>query len=289
MSYLTSTHALNPLPNRPILSSSSLPVSIPNLPPFDQAPFNGRPRKIVSDTNNIGMGIPSTNIVKPPEQMQHVNGVAFPTLANSQNLVQQQGDRGTTAPFHMPLSSHNTAPNPQPSTPFPSQSQLTDKIANESNSDTSLSNVNEPVTAIFRPDDTWRDQLRRAGEASMKASESHSVQSHIRNMSGAASWDGRTLDDDDDEVREDEEDAEADEVNLPDENEGSKVWRVKRILRKFVYLVLIIQTVLSTRRSHLDAVRAVAFHSQEMCLATGGDDCTIKVWRLDPQSLSSST
>lgn len=40
--------------------------------------------------------------------------------------------------------------------------------------------------------------------------------------------------------------------------------------------------------SHLDCVRAIAFHSQEMLLASGGDDCTVKLWRIDASSLSSS-
>lgn len=41
--------------------------------------------------------------------------------------------------------------------------------------------------------------------------------------------------------------------------------------------------------SHLDAVRALAFHPTELCLATGGDDCTVKIWRMDVASLASST
>jgi striatin 1/3/4 len=40
--------------------------------------------------------------------------------------------------------------------------------------------------------------------------------------------------------------------------------------------------------SHLDAVRALAFHPNELCLATGGDDCTVKIWRMDVASLTSS-
>lgn len=42
------------------------------------------------------------------------------------------------------------------------------------------------------------------------------------------------------------------------------------------------------RHSHLDAVRAIAFHPTELCLVTGGDDCTVKIWRTDVAGLASS-
>lgn len=45
---------------------------------------------------------------------------------------------------------------------------------------------------------------------------------------------------------------------------------------------------LSLSNSHLDAVRAIAFHPTELCLATGGDDCTVKIWRMDVAGLASS-
>jgi striatin 1/3/4 len=44
----------------------------------------------------------------------------------------------------------------------------------------------------------------------------------------------------------------------------------------------------NTVDSHLDAVRAVAFHPSEMCLATGGDDNTVKIWRMDVAGLTST-
>ena len=41
--------------------------------------------------------------------------------------------------------------------------------------------------------------------------------------------------------------------------------------------------------SHLDAVRAVAFHPTELCLATGGDDSTVKIWRVDVSGLATTS
>ena len=40
--------------------------------------------------------------------------------------------------------------------------------------------------------------------------------------------------------------------------------------------------------SHLDAVRTISFHPNELSIATGGDDNTIKLWRVDPPSLTST-
>lgn len=39
-------------------------------------------------------------------------------------------------------------------------------------------------------------------------------------------------------------------------------------------------------RSHLDAVRSISFHDSDLCFATASDDCTVKVWRLDPAELA---
>jgi WD40 repeat protein len=39
--------------------------------------------------------------------------------------------------------------------------------------------------------------------------------------------------------------------------------------------------------SHVDAVRDVACHPEELCIASASDDCTVKLWRLDFEELTS--
>lgn len=52
-------------------------------------------------------------------------------------------------------------------------------------------------------------------------------------------------------------------------------------------LKLIAITAYLWKISHLDAVRALAFHPTDMCIATGGDDNTVKIWRMDVAGLTS--
>jgi len=51
------------------------------------------------------------------------------------------------------------------------------------------------------------------------------------------------------------------------------------------FLSVIVRSLTPSSFSHLDAVRAVAFHQTDLCFATASDDCTVKVWRLDPDEL----
>jgi striatin 1/3/4 len=92
----------------------------------------------------------------------------------------------------------------------------------------------EPLTAIFRPDETWREQLnslRRGSPNTQARSFVNDGLSEEHHATGAASWDGRPRDEDDD-IREDEEDGEVDEVNVTGEGDVGKVWRAKKTLRK---------------------------------------------------------
>ncbi|KAF8636628.1 hypothetical protein AX17_003437 [Amanita inopinata Kibby_2008] len=143
------------------------------------------------------------------------------------------------------------APGPLPqSSPF---------SQNEKEKDTELEN--RQLTAIFRPDEAgdWKEKLR-----SEQAKQGRDGQT-----TGANAWDRRR--DDDEEVRDEEPEMEEDESTMVGDGETTKTWKAKRTLR-----------------NHLDAVRALAFHPNELSVATGGDDCTVKIWRMDVASLTSS-
>ncbi|EJD53232.1 WD40 repeat-like protein [Auricularia subglabra TFB-10046 SS5] len=221
VTYLTSPQAMNPLPNRPLLTNPSIGVSLPNLPNFDQHAFNGRPRKSVPD-------IPP-NGPQPPSQ--------GPSL-----------DRGGA-----PLQSTQILP------PHEDQTHKEDE-----------GDESQKLTAIYRPDDDWRAQFVRGS----KFTGAPQQQSQPGGPPGAAQWDSRSADDQHEEgtiSKDDDDDNEVEVGSLASEGENGQVWRARRTLR-----------------NHLDAVRALAFHPTEMCLATGGDDFTIKIWRMDPAGLASS-
>jgi len=243
ISYLTSPQAMNPLPNRPLLNNTSLPLTLPNVPSFDQMAYNGRPRKSMPDTgkdfpllNGIGMmqgpssaPAPSGNQIPPLERSNPLGGGG---MLHSQHQQQQQMQQGIGQPQQLQL--HN-------------QHMDKDKDGDEP----------RQLTAIFRPDEAgeWKERLRLSHEAEQAR------------QAGAASWDRR----DDDDGKDEEGEVEDDDSGVVGEGEGTKVWKAKRTLR-----------------NHLDAVRALAFHPNELCLATGGDDCTVKIWRMDVTSLASS-
>ncbi|KAF8964117.1 WD40-repeat-containing domain protein [Flammula alnicola] len=224
ISYLTSPQAMNPLPNRPLLNNPSAPLSLPNVPSFDQIAYNGRPRKLSLLDRNA-----------------HLNP----------GMVPQQS----------PLS-HLTHPTAgPPSQEAPSNTQ-TDKGGD-------TDSENRQLTAIFRPDDAgeWKEKLRLSHEAAEKAKMAREFSQAT--VADSGSWDRQREEEED--VKEEEGEVEDEESSLVGDGEGTKLWKAKRTLR-----------------NHLDAVRALAFHPTELCLATGGDDCTVKIWRMDVASLASS-
>ncbi|KAH8928180.1 WD40 repeat-like protein [Atractiella rhizophila] len=116
------------------------------------------------------------------------------------------------------------------------------------------SQVGNRVTAIFRPgsSEEWKERLRKAGEGMGMAVKSEKLKKkdEIGERGGEEKWED-----------------EKEETN----GTGHKVWRARKTLR-----------------SHLDSVRCIAFDWQDLSIASGGDDCTVKFWRLSSQSLGAN-
>ncbi|EPQ58098.1 WD40 repeat-like protein [Gloeophyllum trabeum ATCC 11539] len=257
VSYLTSPQAMNPLPNRPIMNSGSVPLSLPNVPPFEQMAYNGRPRKVMPEVGKEypvmnGMSMmsgPSSAPAAQGGQMQPLernNPLGNAMMPPAQQQQQQQPPTGPGGPM--------SQQQPQSQPPQSQENRDGDEP--------------RPLTAIFRPDDDWKEKLRLSHEAAQQAQLERSGPSGMSPM-GIVSWQRDTREEEE-EAKEEEEEAE-EESSVLGEGEGTKVWKTRRTLR-----------------NHLDAVRAVAFHPSELCLATGGDDCTIKLWRMDVSGLTSS-
>lgn len=143
----------------------------------------------------------------------------------------------------------------------------------------SSSSSSEPLTAIFKPDsaELWKNQLNRAGiAAGLIPDPDAAADNTSRGRSGAevassssskpeAALDGppESLEMDDPELDEPA------SSSATDVHEAG-TWKPRRIFR-----------------SHLDAVRSVAFgRSSDLTLVSGSDDMTAKVWRLNAHTLS---
>jgi striatin 1/3/4 len=192
----------------------------------------------------------------PPLNNMNINpaSAAGPS-ATPQVSTLERGPGIVSLPSQQSPLTQYQSPQPPSSQPTSAQSGQTD--ADKDKDESILESQSR--TSIYRPDDKgeWREKLGLsfAGPTGALAD---------------SAWDRRPRDDDED-VKEDDTEVEEDESNVLGDGEGTKVWRTKRTLR-----------------NHLDAVRAIAFHPTELCLATGGDDCTVKVWRTDVTGLASS-
>lgn len=319
ISYLTSPQAMNPLPNRPLITNPNAaigPVLNPNstggvgvnpsggapvvssgpgvtgpqtsaLPQPGQAQgsfesiYNGRPRKQLPETNTMGQGIcgaVNTGGLQGKEfpVMGGVpgvsNGITLPSSQVSTPASTGSLERGTLAgaalyqnqqqPVQQQQASQSQDSQPSQVQP-PSQPQRHLQMQPPPPLQQDSTPTPEPrvedgqqpkqLTAIFRPDGDWREKLRS------------SYEEHMRQ------WHDNE-EDEAEEVSDEEDESEGVNVGVEEgEGEGNKLWKPKKTLR-----------------SHLDAVRALAFHPTELCLATGGDDCTVKIWRMDVAGLTSS-
>ncbi len=201
---------MNPLPNRPLLNNPSMPLSLPNVPSFDQMPYNGRPRKILPSEagSNLLNGI---NIMTGPSSAPASTGAQMQPLERSNPLgsgILQQHVPG--APMQSTSQQQQQQQSPAgPSQPPPSLSDTQNEREREPDSEP------RQLTAIFRPEPDWKERLRQSHEASEQARLARESQME------------------EEELKEDEGDVD-DEENVETEGEGSKMWKTKRTLRKYV-------------------------------------------------------
>ncbi|KIK95854.1 hypothetical protein PAXRUDRAFT_826583 [Paxillus rubicundulus Ve08.2h10] len=310
ISYLTSPQAMNPLPNRPLISNPNASMglggstvnpgsaggglsggvgggmSVPQGQGMGQghglthfeAIYNGRPRKQLPDAAGPGMGGASGGA--PGKEFPMLGGGAgmpfmsgpasspasgslergSPLATAGAGLYQQHQQQAQAQAQAQESQQQRGHPQPQPPAQQQMQSQQDqqDMVAQTPAPHTGEAERSKHLTAIFRPDDAgeWREKLRSSYEQQFQR------------------WRSEGDDEDTEEVGEEEDESESVGVGVGvDEGEGesAKLWKPKRTLR-----------------NHLDGVRALAFHPTELCLATGGDDCTVKIWRMDVASLASS-
>lgn len=326
ISYLTSPQAMNPLPNRPLISNPNPSMGAggnamnPSAPggvglsgigggmggigqgqgiaqgqgpsPFD-AIYNGRPRKQLPETTGPGISgvsaVPSKEfpmlgtstgsgamgVMSGPASAPATSGALERSnplaIAGAGMYQQQQQAPAQTQPQQSQENQvqRNLAPSQPPTQPQtqPAQQQQQDGIG-QTPAFRQDGDVPKLTTMIFRPDDAgeWKEKLRTSYEQVQQ-------------------W--RETEDEEPEVGEEDEETESDGVVDETDGESTKLWKAKRTLRKCVFdLYLVIYLLTFWFSSHLDAVRALAFHPTELCLATGGDDCTVKIWRMDVASLA---
>ncbi|GMK57236.1 hypothetical protein CspeluHIS016_0400700 [Cutaneotrichosporon spelunceum] len=275
ISYLTSPGALNPLPAR-------APVSINES--NGEAEVLERPRKTLSEqpipsvtvnepeTKDEPAAVLSTTTAAPREHVvasqasSEAAGAA--TAATVQEAVASTVDSDQNPPSlpngsaerNEPQESSATAANDAPpSSPAPCPVALPDSEQESGGSPPRLSTIEPPrqqLTAIYKPESkaAWREELRAANEAASKVPWPPGKTSDEEQLAGLSLID---------------EDIKAEEADA----DGDRVWTTRRALK-----------------SHLDIVRGVALaHGPDLILATGGDDCTVKVWALDASSVMSST
>ncbi|CAE6448810.1 unnamed protein product [Rhizoctonia solani] len=314
VNYLTSPQAVNPLPNRPLVSlgptatlvgtnaqqesqqqqqqqqpqhmgqHQPITVALPNLPPFpsmtgmndsnqhgsntDTIGSNGRPRKLVPE---VGKDFSLMNGGLDPSPIPESVGTSRdqPTETKSNSAPEPVNEAPQEQSEELPPAHEDEPLAPIPlDEPEPTQEQEPQDEQAESVSEvvqdppastggaTSLANMfssdRNLVTAIFRPDDRgeWKRQLQAAHDEAVRAG---TAGSGLDNISLGGEF-------------------ETDEMEVEESEDKTKVWKTRKTLR-----------------NHLDAVRAVTFHPNEMCLASGGDDFTVKIWRLDPASLSANS
>lgn len=196
---------MNPLPNRPLLNSS-IPLSLPNVPSFDQLPYNGRPRKVLPEGGKEFPLLNGINSMSGSSPTPATSGPQIPLLDRNSPSASGNQSLAPTAPTgSIQRASSPNAPG--------------DK-ERETEAD------GRQITAIYRPDDDgeWKEKLKQSREQSEQARLAK------ENQTGVHAWELRH--DDDEDFKDSEADMEEEESSIVAEGDDAKVWKAKRTLRK---------------------------------------------------------
>lgn len=209
---------MNPLPSRPLLNNPTAPLSLPNVPSFDQIGYNSRPRKVLETGKEFPLlnGMHSSpNLTAPPGSASTLG--QLPSMERSHNIPgigQQQPSM------------------PQLQSQTPAQTQPSSNLIGQSEKDPEAEN--RQVPAIFGADDIgeWKEKPRFTLEPPEKSSSRLARDFQPVTPAESGGWDGR----DEDDPKEEEGEVEDEEASLVGDGESTKVWKAKRTLRKWVYL-----------------------------------------------------
>ena len=221
---------MNPLPNRALLSNPSLPLSLPNVPSFDQMAYNGRPRKAMPDLPKEFPQMMTMGSAPPSVQGSQINALDR-NAPQPQQTQQQQTSAGPG-----PQSQQQEQPSQLTQTQPSQQQQLPPQLQPQSLEKNHDGDIEpQQLTAIFRPDDAgeWKERLRMSHEAAER--ERLERMGEPPSLMGAASWERGGPDDEHGGEKEvDEEDEEESTASFGEgsETEGAKLWKAKRTLRK---------------------------------------------------------
>ncbi|OCF36949.1 hypothetical protein I316_01547 [Kwoniella heveanensis BCC8398] len=298
ISYLTSPGALNPLPPQPPVDPNYPPPESNEAGPATRYPEPAdRPRKELPEqpipSPFTKQGTQSQEQSQAPSQSQppqpdQQSGGSEPSLnlpngVTSRSKPAEETKPGSSASDTATSSKSNSSSVPEskemsvdptarppfspapktkdlpPSDPEPSTAPQHENIDASGVAGLGVDDQGQQIlTAIYRPDSkaAWREELRAANEQAEKAREDRSRQPEKSDEDALASL---SLNIDEEETK-------------PEDSNAEKVWTSRRTLK-----------------SHLDVVRSVAFaHGPGILLASGGDDCTVKVWSTDAGSIVSS-
>lgn len=278
ITYLTSPGALNPLPSRAPVSidESNSETGVPDRP-RKTLPEQPIPSMVVSQPENkeeptstsptaaAAPAAPTASSVAPVGAAAAAAGAAMATTvqeavasAAAEENSSSSLPNGSAEGKESQETAAEAPSDAPPSSPAMRTVQLPENELPTSEPSPSISKIEPPrqqLTAIYKPESkaAWREELRAANEAANK------VPWPPRKTSGdEEQLAGLTL---------------IDEDIKAEEADGDRVWTTRRALK-----------------SHLDIVRGVALaRGPDLVLATGGDDCTVKVWALDAPSVMSSS